>query len=1272
MNQRVLFNTGWRFAKTALGVTYEQKEVWQTDLAPVALPHDWMIWQTDKLYEDSIGWYVKDWQVEKKAGERIHLRFDGVYMDSALYINDCLVGEWKYGYSTFEYDVTEALREGQNRLVMRVVYQSPNSRWYSGAGIYRNVWLVTVPEVHIASDGIYLSARKTDQGFELRIEAELVDGQGGVPDLTQGNYQFRYSLAKSLRQETGDNARAGVYVQTNCAAGGNEQQAESDAAQVWQHTVACCREDAFADDRVVLTPDGRRLEHGARFASVYSVEAPHLWDVEDPYLYTLQAELLADGETIQTESLQVGFCCKEFTPKEGFLLNGRKLRLNGVCEHHDLGALGAAFSKEAMRRKFLRLRSMGVNALRTSHNMPAPEVMELADELGFLVVAEAFDMWEMPKTPYDYARFFVDWAETDVRSWVRRDRSHVSLLMWSIGNEIYDTHASDHGQEITRRLLDYVREHDHRENAPCTIGSNFMPWEGAQKCADITKMAGYNYAERYYEAHHGEHPDWVIYGSETASVVKSRGIYHFPRRCSILTDEDEQCSSLGNSATSWGAANEEYCITMDRDTPYSCGQFLWTGFDYIGEPTPYQTKNSYFGQIDTAGIPKDAYYIYKGEWTDGEKEPFVHIFPYWDFNAGQLIDVRIASNQPRVELFENGRSHGIRELSHGANTGSVLTGDWQLRHEPGTICAVAYDREGRETARESHSTSGDSAALVLRAEKLEGRRMLTWQGGCEGGVQTIPRDCMTMTANGEDLLFVEISAVDKNGCQVENACDYVEVEVAGPGRLVGLDNGDSTDYDPYKGTIRKLFSGRLVALIAAEDQPGEIRVTVRDARESTHMGELPAYTQEDKSVCAKRILQTDATDILQAASLSISVESGETREGLALQTPNRFMPLAQVPVGFVPVRKLELVWAEKPQVGQEEQPDYAPRSWTHLGPEKKQVVVRAICHPASATDQEILWKAVNAAGIETNVASVEAQGARAVITALGDGEFNVRCMVKNGTDKVKLISQMEFDIADMGPATMDPYSFVVGGLFNCQQGTVLSGIENAASTAREGFTAVGYSGLDFGDYGSDEITISVFANSNDPQFLQLWEGLPGQEGSELLYDGIYHKQSQWQVFQPETYKLKRRLRGQTTLSICTKTSMELGGFWFTRINKAFEQQYVVENRQIYGDSFTVTENAIEGIGNNVSLEYADMDFGEKGICGITICGRTPLANNTIHVRFVGEESLNQIVEFPHEEEYTTHSFALQPVKGMQKVVFVFLPGCDFDFEWFRFEGPADV
>lgn len=297
------------------------------------------------------------------------------------------------------------------------------------------------------------------------------------------------------------------------------------------------------------------------------------------------------------------------------------MRLNGACDHHDLGALGAAFHKEAMRRKFELMRSMGVNAVRTSHNMPAVELMELADEMGFLIVSEAFDMWEMAKNPYDYARFFKEWMEKDVRSWIRRDRNHPSVIMWSIGNEIPDTHADAHGQEITRRLVTAVRKWDYRNVAPITIGSNYMPWENARKCADIVKLAGYNYAEKYYEEHHQKYPDWVIYGSETSSVVQSRGIYHFPLERATLIEADEQCSALGNSTTSWAAKNTEYCIIMDRDTPYSCGQFIWTAIDYIGEPTPYQTKNSYFGQMDTAGFPKDSYYVFRSEWTDGKKIP---------------------------------------------------------------------------------------------------------------------------------------------------------------------------------------------------------------------------------------------------------------------------------------------------------------------------------------------------------------------------------------------------------------------------------------------------------------------------------------------------------------------------------------------------------------------------------------------------------------------------------------------------------------------------
>lgn len=319
--------------------------------------------------------------------------------------------------------------------------------------------------------------------------------------------------------------------------------------------------------------------------------------------------------------------------------------------------------------------------------------MELADEMGLLIVSEAFDMWERSKTPYDYARFYLQWWKRDVASWVRRDRNRPSLLMWSIGNEIYDTHADSRGQELTRELQAEVLIHDPRRNAFVTIGSNYMPWENAQKCADIVKVAGYNYAEKYYEQHHREHPDWIIYGSETCSTVQSRGVYHFPLAQSVLADDDQQCSSLGNSSTSWGAKSTEVCITEDRDAAFSLGQFLWTGFDYIGEPTPYHTKNSYFGQLDTAGFPKDSYYIYQAEWTDYRTHPMVHIFPYWDFSQGQLIDVRVCSNAPRIELFMNEIPQGIVEIDHVH--GHKLLGEWQLPYAEGVLRAVAYDEQGR-------------------------------------------------------------------------------------------------------------------------------------------------------------------------------------------------------------------------------------------------------------------------------------------------------------------------------------------------------------------------------------------------------------------------------------------------------------------------------------------------------------------------------------------------------------------------------------------------
>jgi beta-galactosidase len=420
--------------------------------------------------------------------------------------------------------------------------------------------------------------------------------------------------------------------------------------------------------------------------------------------------------------------------------------------------------------------------------------MELTDEMGFLVMSEILDMWRLPKNEYDYARFFDEWIERDVASWVRRDRNCPSVILWSIGNEIYDTHASfEEGASIMRMLSDLVAKHDPNSHAVITFSSNYMPWENTQKCADIIKNIGYNYAEELYQNHHAAFPDWVIYGGEVCSIVQSRGVYHFPLSKELLHDDDMQCSALGNSRTSWGAKSIEKCITDDRDALFSQGLFLWSGFDYIGEPTPYHTKNSFFGQIDTAGFPKDSYYIFKSAWTDYKTDPFVHVFPYWDFSPGQIIDVRICTNAPKAELFLNEKSLGVFEVNHKSD--KKLVGDFRVPYEPGKLTGVAYDENGYEVARTVRNSFGDVATLDVKAESF-----------------------------GE-LVFYEISALDKDGNIVENANTRVNVSVTG-GELLGLDNGDSTDYDQYKSESRRLFNGKLTA-IARGDGLGNTVITAR-------------------------------------------------------------------------------------------------------------------------------------------------------------------------------------------------------------------------------------------------------------------------------------------------------------------------------------------------------------------------------------------------------------------------------------------------------------
>jgi len=987
-------------------------------------------------------------------------------MDSTLYCNGEPVGAWKYGYSSFEHEVTPFLKEGTNEILLKVIHRAPNSRWYSGAGIYRNVWLIERGCTYIATNGVYIYLHNDQNQWNIEIDTELY-------------YTGPITILHTLWY------KGTQIVETS------EQ-------------VRPCTDTAINLNSQTL-----------------HVQNPFLWSPEEPHLYILETMLLDEqGNCIETVQNHVGFRSIIFHPDQGLQVNNRPYKLHGTCEHHDLGSIGAVFNREVQRYRFSLLKKMGVNTIRTSHNMPDPQVMDLADEMGFFIISEAFDMWERPKTEFDYARFFPEWFAKDIASWVRRDRNHPSLLMWSIGNEIYDTHVAERGQELTRILTAEVRKHDPKENAPVTIGSNYMPWENTQKCADILKYVGYNYGEKYYALHHQEHPDWIIYGSETSSVMQSRGIYHFPYERTILTDEDQQCSSLGNSPTSWGATSPEACINADRQVPFSLGMCIWSGFDYIGEPTPYHTKNAYFGQIDTAGFPKDSYYIYQAAWTNHTKQPMVHLFPYWDWNPGQLIDVRVCTNAPIVALFYNGELIGQKQLCD--EQGLFHTACWKVPYRPGTIKAIAYDEIGNSVAQAERHSFGDPVRLVITLSK------------------------QYVKADGRDMVLVAIHTVDEAGHPVENANNRITIEVQGSGRLRSLDNGDSTDYDSYKGTSRRLFNNRLMALISSTTTPGSIRIRIHSASLPSETLLIPALP-----------VQNHTPDTYTV------VDYNEARQILTGQEQE------------IPLRKIEL---------------HLVGGSLHLSPETPYAEIEAVLYPANATYQDIVWSVVNDAGITSPLACLEIGEHKALIQPRGDGAFRIRCTSTNGTNQVRLISQLECTARGFGKLFKDPYQFISAGLYDDANDGIGPGNEQGIATSRDMTTIVGFHDIDFGSDGSDTIHIPIFTLSNEAYPFQIWQGYPEQEGSALLGDLVYQKNSIWNVYQKATYRLQHRLRLVKSLYFVTHAKMHIKGFYFEKQNRSTTRIKAQEFDELYGDAYTITEWGITDIGNNVTITFRNLHF----------------------------------------------------------------------------------
>ena len=1101
---RVLWNDGWQFVKLPLGSAYA--DMARAEKRDVLLPHDFLIENTDDLYESCDGWYVKrlDWP-EEYAGKRVFVSFDGVYMDADILLDGQEIKTHRYGYTAFRVEIPA----GDHEIAVHIRHQSPNSRWYSGAGIYRDVHLEVLPAHHMIPDGFQVNTARTESGWRLDFDVELSD-PGEWP-----TYQL-------------------------------------------------------------LDPVGERLAQGVVTAASQSVEVSDIfpWSPDVPMLYRLRLTL---GE--QTETISVGFRETKFTPDQGFFLNGEHLKLHGVCLHHDLGALGAAFRAPAAERQLRLMKNMGVNAIRTSHNPPARQLLDLCDQLGLLVMDELYDMWELPKTTYDNARFFPETYPESVREWIRRDRCHPCVILWSIGNEIYDMQASEKGQYWTKVLADEVKKHDTR-HAPVTFGSNYMPWEGAQKCADIIKLPGYNYAEKYYAAHHAAHPDWVIYGSETASLVLSRGVYHFPISEDIMSDEDLQCSALMNSNTSWGARDLRAMLAEDLNTPYSLGQFVWSGIDYIGEPTPYHTRSSYFGQADTACFPKDSYYFYQAMWTD---TPMIHIGVTWDWNVGQMIDVPVMTNCAECELILNGISLGKRAVDrHDPKKCLPL---WRVPFGKGVLEAKGYDADGKLLCQTRRITSGESRLLILRADRASLR------GGC-----------------GE-MAFIEVSAIDEKGNPVENACDRVDVKVSGNGVLLGLDNGDSTDRDGYQTTSRRLFNGKLLIMVGAQAGPGSVTI------------------------------EADAPNV-RGASLTLPVSKGGSQlfPELCQQADIR---------EDVAIRRINL----------------CPLGPCDLTPENPSVSFLAYSLPALAPEQELSCRVTNATGVDMPCAAVSKEGNVITVTAKGDGKCTLRVTAKNGYDHARVISTKEITIRGFGKMGLNPYDFVSASLCDIRIGEIGAGNEQGIAFARDGESAAGFANIDFGPVGSDTLEVPIFALDGNRYEIGLWDGVPGQ-GGEKICDLTYQKPSKWNVYQPETYRLPRVLRGVHTLCFSLDRKIHLKGFRFEKQRRMLRFNPAAEADELYGDSFQRENGAVLGIGNNVTLNFHQMDFGEGGKLRLFIKGATPLAVNAVHVR-VGDSAA--LCDFAHSDTPAEQAFDLSVPAGEHDLRFVFLPGCQFDFYGFRFE-----
>jgi beta-galactosidase len=792
VRERISFNADWRFAKGEHGAA----EPGFSDAAwrKLDLPHDWGIegpfkqehpGETGKLPWWGVAWYRKSFDVPAgDAGKRVYLDIDGAMANASVWLNGHNLGGWPYGYASWRVDLTPHLKTGaKNVLAIRLDNPEESSRWYPGGGIYRNTWLVKTSPVHVAHYGAFVTTPI------VTADAATVDVQ-----ITLDNH--------------GGNAN--VQVATEIYA--------LDAAGIKTGTPVA----SSPMSPVTKQAAGRQ----ALLAQSLSVAKPRLWSPRSPQRYLAVTTVSNDGKVVDVLETPFGIRTIAFDAARGFILNGERLALQGVCQHHDLGALGAALNVRALERQLEILREMGVNAIRTTHNPAAPELLDLADRMGFLIIAEAFDAWRVNKKKNDYGRLYDEWHEKDLRAMVRRDRNHPSVILWSIGNEISEQ-GKPEGWKVAAHLAEIVRGED--RTRPTTAGFNHVisGYNGFQTAIDVF---GYNYKPTEYPKLHKSAPHLPIIGSETASTISSRGEYFFP----VSDDKAKgaanfQVSSYDLTAPPWAWAPDVEFKGLD-DNPFVAGEFVWTGFDYLGEPTPYNddatnllnftdpaqqdraakelaalkkikvpSRSSYFGIVDLAGFKKDRFYLYQARWRP--ELPMAHLLPHWNWpeRVGQVTPVHLYTSGDEAELFLNGQSLGRKKRGPR---------DYRLRwddvvYQPGTLKAVAY-KDGKPWAEDTVRTTGKAARLALAADRS------------------------VLRADGSDLAFITVTVADKDGRQVPKSNNRVSFSLTGPGEIIATDNGDATSFESFQSRERNAFNGLALVIVRTKaGQGGKLVLTAK-------------------------------------------------------------------------------------------------------------------------------------------------------------------------------------------------------------------------------------------------------------------------------------------------------------------------------------------------------------------------------------------------------------------------------------------------------------